>query len=373
MARLLTPTDYGILVVLMSLIYIYTIPSEAIQGIFSKYTSKFNVRKKYKWMKFFIFKGIRKGVFFGLIGFGIANLVGIFISFFLNINFWLIFFTNILIIEIFLVSVLRGVLQGRKQFMKLGWSMILESSLKLFVAISLVLLGLKVFGSVIGILIGSATGIIFCTYSLKEIINKEKEEIKIDGLKSYSKSFFGVMIAIVLMYSLDILLARKFFVGDLAGKYAVISMLSKMIFFGTMPVSKVLFPISSERFIKGKKTKDLFYKSALTITILSGVSILAFLFFPKLIIGILFGSKYLDVARYLIYTGIALTFLSFTNLVVIYGLSIDRFKKYYYLFIFVILEIILLTLYHKNLSEFSIAFMFSNIIMFLGSVILIRK
>ncbi len=370
MAHLLTPADYGILGVLMSLVYIYSIPAEAIQGIFSKYASKF-IRDKKK-TKYLLVKGLKKTIIYGFIGIIIADLIGILISYFLNINFWLIFSTNLLILGIFFGSVLRGVLQGRKKFMKLGLSMILESLSKLIIAIMLVLVGLKLFGPIIGLIIGFSFGIIFSLYFLKSLNNEKVQKTELGGIRGYSKSFFGVMISIVLMYSLDIIFARKFFSEDLAGKYTVISMLSKMIFFGTISLSKALFPISAEKFSYGKKTKNLFYKSTIIISSLCGITLIFFLLFPELIIGFLFGYKYIEVAGYLIYVGVALTFLSLTNLVVIYGLSIDRFKKWYFLLFFVLIEIILFLFFHKTILEFSLAFMFSNIIMFIGSLILIK-
>ena len=44
MGRILGPTDYGTFAVLMSFIYIYSIPSEAIQNLISSYVSKLNVK-----------------------------------------------------------------------------------------------------------------------------------------------------------------------------------------------------------------------------------------------------------------------------------------------------------------------------------------
>ena len=46
-ARMLDPSQYGVLVTLMSIIYIITIPSEAIQTIVTKYTSNFYKYKQY--------------------------------------------------------------------------------------------------------------------------------------------------------------------------------------------------------------------------------------------------------------------------------------------------------------------------------------
>ncbi len=373
MARMLTPADYGIVGVLMSLLYIYGIPSEAIQGIFSKYSSKHMAKNEEGKINYIISLGVKKLLFYGLLMFIAASIIEFFLSSYLKISFFIILLVNLSIFLILLVSIFRGVMQGMKKFSKLGWNLIIESSFRLLVAIALVLFGFGVFGAVGGLLTGFLVGVILAIYFLRDITKSKMQKANLEGVGNYSASFLGSMIAIILMYSLDIILVRAFFSAEITGQYTVLSMLSKMIFFGTISISKALFPVSSERFAKNGKTKGLFYKSAIIIALLSAVALFLFLFFPKWIIGILFGQKYLEASGYLIYTGIALTFLSFTNLVVIYGLSIERFKNYYYLFLFVILEIILGSIFHNNLLEFTIAFMFSNIIMFLGSLILIKK
>ena len=72
------------------------------------------------------------------------------------------------------------------------------------------------------------------------------------------------MLAIVLMYSLDIILAKRFFSAEDAGKYAVISMLGKMIFFGTAAIGKAMFPFTSENYESGKeRERAYFYRRCL--------------------------------------------------------------------------------------------------------------
>lgn len=62
MGRILGPENYGILAVLMSLIYIYGVPSEAIQNLITKYTSKLNLNKKDGKIKYFMNKSLKKGL-----------------------------------------------------------------------------------------------------------------------------------------------------------------------------------------------------------------------------------------------------------------------------------------------------------------------
>ena len=375
MARMLTPADYGILGILMSLLYIYSIPAEAIIGVVSKYTTKFSIKKEYGKIKYFIRNSINKISKYGLIAFILTTVIISPIShYFWKIDLLLIIIVNLMIFSIFFVSIIRGVLQGQKKFYSLGWNMIIESAAKLIFAITFVLIGFSVFGSMIGLLLGFMAAIIFSFFSLKDIFKSKLEKAKLDGIDSYSAFFFLVMLAIVLMYSFDLFLARVFFSYDLAGRYTVISMLGKMIFFGTMPISRALFPVSSEEHAKGNKTKGLFYKSFFIIFILCCVALLVFLIIPELVVGILFGSQYINVSTYLIYIGVAMTFLSFTNLIIMYGLSIDRFKNFYslFLYVFIIIEIILFMLFHDSLLEFSIIFMISNILLFIGSLILLK-
>jgi O-antigen/teichoic acid export membrane protein len=374
MARMLTPADYGVLGVLMSLLYIYGIPNEAIQGIFSKYSSKFKSKQGdgFGKIKYLLSKGLKVVFIFSIVLFALATIGGIFLADFIDVEFGLIALVNLSIFGLLTSAVLRGILQGEKKFWSLSWSLIVETGFRLIIAIVLVLVGWRIFGAVIGLVTGFIFGVGFAVFSLKDLAKEKEEKVELKGIKGQSWSFLGAMVAIILIYSVDIILAKRFFPEEIVGQYTVISMLGKMIFFGTMPISKALLPISSESFSNGKPTKSLFYKSALFVALISGIALAAFLFVPKLIIWILFGSKYLDIAPYLIYVGIALTFLSFTNLVVIYGLSLDRFKRFYWLFIFVIIEITLFFIFNQNLLEFTLAFMFSNIIMFLGSLILIK-
>ena len=60
MARLLTPADYGVLAVLMSLVYIFTIQGEGIQTIVSRYTTRFNIKKQYGKIKYLLVRSLKK-------------------------------------------------------------------------------------------------------------------------------------------------------------------------------------------------------------------------------------------------------------------------------------------------------------------------
>lgn len=150
-------------------------------------------------------------------------------------------------------------------------------------------------------------------------------------------------------------------------------MIGKIIYFGTVAISKAMFPITSEQQEKKERHYPTFIKSLFILIFLCGIVTLLYYLFPKLIIRVLYGSQYLSIAPFLVYSGLALSFLSLGNLVLIYGLCTRGLKNPYFLFIFLIIEIIFLYIFKNNLKEYILAFMFSNIIMFIGSFFFLKK
>ncbi|MCK5043533.1 oligosaccharide flippase family protein [Candidatus Pacearchaeota archaeon] len=373
MGRMLGPEDYRILAVLMSLIYIYSVPTEAIQNIISRYTSKFNLNRRLGKIKFLMFKSLKKGFKVAIGIFLLSIILAFFLSYFLKINFWIILLTNVFIFFAFSSPIPKGVLQGRKKFGLLGINLIIEAGLKLIFAISLVTFGFKIFGAIGGAILGILSGLIFSFYFNKDVLKKEEEKVSFNGIYPKSIPYFITTFVILLTLSLDIILATRFFSPKLAGQYSALSMLGKMIFFGTAAISKAMFPLTSERHDNAKNPFELFKKSFLIILSLCILAIGVYAFLPKFIIEILYGIQYVDMAPYLLYSGLALSFLSLSHIIFVYKLSINKLKKSYYLFIFLIIEIVLLYLFHSNILEYVLAFMVSNIIMFIGSLFIIRK
>ena len=373
MGRMLGPADYGVLAALMSIVYIYNIPIEAIQTIIAKYTSKFNVKNEKGKMHYLISKSLKKGINAALIIFVISSIFGIFLAEFLNINFWLIFITNIFLFSSFINPVVKGVLQGRKKFGSFGFNLIFEGVLKLMFSILLVAIGLKVFGAIIGVLLGMFLGILLSIYFNRDIIKTKQEQTSFDGIYGKSMPYFMAMIVIYIALSMDIILAKRFFSPEIAGQYAVLSMLGKIVFFGTMAIAKTMFPITSERNERNEDCSKVFKKAIFIMTGLCLCSIIAYSLFPKLIVGILYGSLYTSISPYLVYSAIALTFLSLTHLTLLYGLSTKGLRNSHLLIAFIILEISLLYMFHNNILEYILAFMASNIIMFLGSFLFLKK
>lgn len=373
MARMLGPIEYGVFAAITAIIYFVATLSESVQIIVAKYTSAFNVEKKIGKIHYLINKIFGRGmktsvkIFLFLIPFFIL------FSYFLKINIFLVLLTGSMIFSIFLLPVTRGVMQGMKKFDVLGINMILEGILKVIISIILVLSGIGVYGAVMGIIGGTLIAFLISLISIKDVLNGKKEDADISKIYSYSPSVLYAIFIILLMQSLDVLIAKSIFTAELAGQYAVANLMGKIIFFGTVAISKTMLPLSAERFEKGVKTNKLFNK-ALILTLLLCVSTIAIYgIFSELVVTILFGEEYLEISSIILNIAIAFTFISLANLIFTYGISINKQIKWYFLVLFILTHVILLIIFSQNIYNYSIAMVISGLVLFLGSLFIILK
>jgi len=200
-----------------------------------------------------------------------------------------------------------------------------------------------------------------------------KEDIQIFNKKGFIE-FMGVFI-FVFLFSLDVFFVKAFFSAESAGKYAVISMIGKIILFLGMTIGNVMLPINSEKFVKGNKTKYVFRKTMMLTFLICGASLIIFYLFPELVVNVLFGKIYSSASNILLYIGIAFSFLALLNILLLEKISTDKFKikELFFMFFFLVVEVSAFLIYHNTIEQFSIAFMFSTIITFIGMLIFSKK
>jgi len=237
----------------------------------------------------------------------------------------------------------------------------------------LVLIGWKVYGAVFGFIAGILFSFFIIFIFIKDILKAKESKEKFHLFSKNYFPFLAIMI-FVLMFNIDVIFAKAFFSAEIAGKYAVLSLLGKIILFVTMSIGNVMFPINSERFLHGKKTGGVLKKTFLFVSLICGASLLVFLLFPELVIKIIFGSKYVLGGRILLYIGIAFSSFSFINIFILNSISKNQFKipQFIYLVACLIFQIILLSVLHNTISQFSLGFMISTLIAFIGGLIFLK-
>ncbi len=365
MVRILSVEEYGVLASLFSFIYIFLVFNDSIQLVVTKYSAGEENKGK---IKNLIKRSLKKGLFFGITMFAIYLLVSIPLSFMLDINYFLLFLNGLFIVVVLLTPITRGVIQGKKKFRALGANMILDASLKLFVGVSLTLIGFGVYGAMVGVLVGSITAFAFSFVPLKEYLSSQEKKAETEGIYRYTRPAFFLTLFITAFYSIDILIAKLMFSSQEAGFYAIASTLAKVIFLGTQPISKAMFPISAEQVENARNSRAIYKKSMIMLLLGISVALVAFYLFPEMMIKIFTGKEIKESSSILFYIGLGSGLISLANLNILFNLSVNRVKRYLLLGIFLILEAVLLITFSNSLMQFSMAFVTASILFFIGSL-----
>lgn len=368
MARMLSLADYGVLTLLTSFIILFSIFGESIQTIISKYSSNEDNPGK---LKNILKKSFKKATKFSLILLVIFLIVSIAFTFLFKTSYYALAITSLMIFAAFFLPIFRGVLQGRKRFASLGINMVLEAAIKLGFAVLLVFIGIKVYGAIIGIILGSSGAILFSIFNLRKILSSKEMPSKTPDIYEYSKPVFVTILSIILFLTVDIFLAKMFFSPETAGAYAIASTIAKIIFIGTQPISKAMFPFTAG-IKKKEESQKIFANSLVIICILIVISLALVWFFPELIVNLYSGKSIVQAAYILPYLAVAMSLLSLVNLVLYYKLSLGKTGSPYSLLIFVAIQVILLSIFKDSLFEFSMALITATAIFLWGAVYLLN-
>jgi len=370
MVRMLSVSDYGILATLFSIIYFLGVFTESIQTIITKYTAKEENKGK---LKNILKKSLKKAYFISSILFLVYLLAAIPLSSLLKIDYPLIALNGLMIFITFFVPINRGILQGRKRFFPLGVNMIAESTIKLILAVVLAFIGWKVYGAMLGVILGVSIAFALSFFNIGDIIRAKEEKAETDDIYGYSKPTFLILLTVFIFYGIDIIIAKIFFPAEIAGSYAIASILAKTIFFGTQPIGRAMFPLSVENKSEKGKSENVFSNALIILLLIIIAALALFYFFPEMIIKIFSGKDIPEATSILFYIGIAIGLFSLANLILLYKLSVGRIRGYWVLFVFIAIEVFLLSYFSKNLFQFSIAFITSAAMFLWAAVVLIRE
>ena len=353
-ARYLGPKDYGTLIALTSILSVVGVPTSSILLVSTKFTAKYKT-DHLKLSKFcsYLAKNVFLLSFFIFVFFLIS--AGKLIRF-LNLEDPMAYFLILFVIfPIFLVPLNQGIFQGKGLFKSIAKIDIFGASLKLgLTMIFIPIFSLKLKGAILAFLLSSIFVLFLYGFLNRDLIFLRKPFLEIDKISifRFGKTSFFYSLFLILLSNLDILLAKHFLSDLEAGLYGALSLLAKIIFFLTGSISNVLLPTVIEKIENNNLCNSLLIKALIINFILGGGAILLYLLFPKTIILILFGKKYLKISSFLFIYGLTFLFLALINVFGTYFLSISKFGFILFLFGGVSFQIILFMNFHQNISQF---------------------
>src|SRR3989304_3572923 len=371
MGRMLSQSSFGEVSAIFGLMVILVAPTQAISNYVSRHISFLAGKKDYLTARVWLWKVSRSVFYFSLILLLVFWLLIPPLSRFLGINFLPLIVFSFSLPFAFMLSVYAGALQGLKSFKAFSFQNILGAVLKLFLAVIFVYIGLFAPGVMLAMAI-SLTAAYFYNYTkIKSFWKKMNLEERIETRPSgtvlkniFSKSFLDVFLAallVALISNIDVILAKHFFEPELAGEYAALSAVGKILIYIASAFVTVMFVVVSESHTASSPRTFKAFRSALGyITAVSLPVIFVFGFAPNIVVRIFFGATYIKIAPHLPIFSIAMFLLSLSIAFVHYFLAI---RNNSFLFPFAagaLLQIVLISLYHSSIQNIVISVLWSS-------------
>lgn len=351
MGRFLGPADYSILGSLLAFISIITMPTNAVATIAMRFSARYHAQDQDSLIKSFLQTFTKR---FGWIGVGVMILLAAFSPFLANFLHLPSAVPVVMIAPVIIFTILlplnRGILQGLQKFGAAIINQNIDPLLKLGLGLLLVKLGLGINGAIGAIIAGTAVAYVLSFLPLRSLLKQPSNQLTSapKELKEYSFIALVSFLLATIIMNIDILLVKHFFSPHEAGLYAALSTMGKIVLFVTTPIVSVMFPMISDLQGRDQKHYMVLIQSFLLVFIIGIGVVTAYYLFPELVVKILYGSTYLEVASHLSFFGLIMLFYSLINLWVNYFLSIGNRFFALFLALSVIIEIGLLWWRHDS-------------------------
>lgn len=225
----------------------------------------------------------------------------------------------------FVMPINLGVMQGLQRFRAFSALLVLPVFLRLVLAGGLVMCGLGVPGAILGISLSAVISYIVSFYPVRDLLRISRVSIR--SLHSLRASGLTTTVALgstILLYNLDILLAKHFLAEQSAGLYAALATVGKIVLAVGNGVIVVVFPRFVAAHNKGDNPLRIVVFAVTAVTILGLIVEVPFLVAPALVMRVLVGNQYTTVAGQLGLYGGAMLAFAVAQVFVYYFLATSR-------------------------------------------------
>lgn len=351
LGRVLGPAQFADAAVLITFLLVLSFVAMTFQLV----TAKFSVLFEGDTFKSFVAKVYKQsfivGVVFGLLIVTFASqLQTVFNT--SSSNMFVIFGCGVPLY--FLMSVNRGTYQGKKAYKSLSITYQGEMLSRLLITLAIILIfDIKASWVIaLGILISFAFGLF--PFKTSQISFSKTLKLEAEHSKQIKRFFlltaFYELTQIIINNS-DILLVKHYFESYEAGLYASLALIGRIVYFIAWMFVMLLLPAVVELKKEGKETASVLFKYVGYIAAISAVIVLGCVLFPELIINILFGEAYIDMAPLLWQYAIATSMFALSNIFAYYYLSLDKYVPVIISGVFGMLQVVLVVFYHDSLDQ----------------------
>jgi O-antigen/teichoic acid export membrane protein len=182
----------------------------------------------------------------------------------------------------------RGGMQGTCKFHRLAISLSFEAVMKLVAAVALVWFGLGVTGAVAGISVS-----VILAYFLPAQ-DRELRRAPARGMNApFRESLQAIVFFVgqVIINNVDILLVKHYFSAELAGLYAAIALVGRLLYFASWSVTSAMFPVSAGEKVE-RDSRRVLAVPLVFVTAISVIFVIFLTILPRFVIHVLFGAGF---------------------------------------------------------------------------------
>ncbi len=365
LVRSFTASDYGVYASLLSLFTLASIPVQSLTTVAVRFATEFFAKDKFDEAKNLYTKLLRFVFVLALLIFLGFAVFSAFLREFLHLdNTWYIIQVGLIVSLAYLSVVNTAFLQSLLKFPFISLSLIMGGALRIIIAVSLVAIGFKVFGALWAVFLAFFVSFLISFLPLRFLIEKKRSKNIDFSLKDISRYALPASIAILSLNSFistDVILVKHFFNAQDAGLYGGLSLVGKVIFYFTGPISSVMFPLLVKRHSTGQSFNSLFYSALFLVAIPSIFIVIFYYVFPLYSINFFLGGhEYEIVSPYLGTYGLFIIVFSILNIFVNFFLSIKKTRIFFVVGLGALFQMILISLFHKTFSQVINASLFSS-------------
>ena len=275
----------------------------------------------------------------------------------------------------FVFPVTAGAVQGLQKFVVYGVALSAGAIVLVSLGIALVAAGLKVNGAMAAEVISMLVTVAILGVWVKRWLGKRKARGSMDltHLKRFAPAVVVASTCMTAFIYIDVFLVRGLIGGTHAGYYAGAQKLGTLVCLVAGVFAIVLFPRVSANHARGVTSWGMLARVEAAAAVLCGATAVLLAVFPGWFMRFAFGGKYVPGVALVPIFALAMFFYSLQSICVTFLLGVDRFGFIFILGPGIILETVLIVLFHRSTTTVAwiVTFVSMGVAALVGTYVLV--
>jgi O-antigen/teichoic acid export membrane protein len=359
-SRMLTPSTYGELTALFSLVVIITVPTSAAQILIAERLATLRAQDNFGRIRYLLrYAGSHVALLSLFVGVIYAAAIPLVVQILHIAILGPALATLPLLVVSFFVSFCQGVLQGLERFRTLGFMLVTAAAGRIVVGVPWALFaGGGAGGPLAGQALGNVAVILATWWAVRDLhlprgtgAARSGFRRRIDARALWASLGF---VAFSLLSNFDVILAKAFLQPAASGRYAALVTIERMILFLPGAVAIVTVPRAARARVAAVDQTRVLRTAALVVGASVVVAIIPAAIDPRAVLVLMFGHSYAGAAGGVLPIVIAGGGFAMLDLLIAYTVSIGSRKPTYVLLGMLPLQAAAISIFHQSAVEIAI-------------------